>query len=80
MAWYIYIVRCADNSLYTGITTNLELRVRMHNLGKAAKYTAARLPVQLVWHEATSNRSTATKRELEIKKLSREEKIRLINK
>jgi putative endonuclease len=80
MEWYVYILRCADDSLYTGIATNLERRVQEHNLGKrlGSKYTRARLPVTLVYFELTANRSAASRRELEIKALSRQDKLRLI--
>jgi len=74
------MVRCADDTLYTGITTELERRVEEHNSSdKGAKYTRARRPVVLVFSEAHANRSLASKREYEIKKkMSRKEKIRLI--
>ena len=75
MSWYVYVVRCSDNSLYTGITTDIERRVSEHNNGKAAAaYTRSRRPVQLVYQEACQTRSEATKREIEIKQLSRVEK------
>jgi len=78
--YYVYMVRCADDTLYTGITTELERRVEEHNSSdKGAKYTRARRPVVLVFSEAHANRSLASKREYEIKKkMSRKEKIRLI--
>jgi putative endonuclease len=79
MTWIIYILRCADGSLYTGVTNNLDKRVAVHNAAKGAKYTLTRLPVQLVWSEIAASRSAALKREYEIKKLSRAEKIRLIS-
>ena len=79
--WFVYIVRCADDSLYTGITIDLDRRVHEHNgddcLG--AKYTKARRPVVLVHQEICESRSVATKREMEIKKLTRKEKGRLLN-
>jgi putative endonuclease len=80
MEWYVYILRCADDSLYTGIATDVQRRLREHNLGNrlASKYTRARLPVTLVYFELTGNRATASRRELEIKALSRQEKLRLI--
>jgi len=78
--YYVYIVRCADNTLYTGIATNLERRVEEHNNStKGAKYTRTRRPVSLVHYEAYVDRSTASKREYEIKKkMSRGEKLELI--
>lgn len=74
-AWYVYIVRCADNSLYTGITTDLERRVAEHNSAhKAARYTRARQPVVLVYYESLQSRSLASKREWAIKQLKKSEK------
>ncbi len=74
------MVECADATLYTGITTDLERRVDEHNNSdKGAKYTRARRPVKLVYSEELSNRSEASKREYYIKKLNRKEKIRLIS-
>ena len=76
--WYIYILRCADNTLYTGITTDVERRVREHNGEEAAaKYTRAKRPVTLVYHESVKNRSLALKREALIKKLSKQQKKNL---
>jgi len=78
--WYVYILRCADDSLYTGVTTDLERRLREHNEAKlGAKYTRNRRPVKLVYSEKAENRSEACKREAAIKRLSRKEKIRLIS-
>jgi putative endonuclease len=76
MSWYIYIVRCADNTLYTGVTTDIERRVREHNgeIQRGASYTKFRRPVTLVRAETADNRSTAMKRERAIKKLSKQEK------
>lgn len=76
--WSVYILRCADGTLYTGITNNIERRLAVHNSGKGAKYTARRTPVHLVYSEPSENRSTATKREYAVKKLSRARKIKLI--
>ena len=76
--WKLYILRCADGSLYTGITTNLEKRIHAHNSGKGAKYTRSRKPVELVYQEDCADHSAALKRELEVKTLSREEKRKLI--
>ena len=75
----MYILRCYDGSLYTGWTTDLEHRVKAHNEGKGAKYTRSRRPVQLVYHEEFGTKSEALKREAAIKRLSREEKLTLIN-
>jgi len=79
-AWCIYILRCADNSYYTGITTDPDRRLREHNNGlrSAAKYTRARRPVSLVYLESAANRSQALQREYQIKQLSAEQKLRLI--
>jgi len=77
--WYVYIVKCADNSLYTGITIDKDRRVLEHNTSnKGAKYTRSRRPVQLVYFETFDNRSSASKRESAIKKLSRSEKLTLL--
>ncbi len=73
--WYIYIARCSDDSLYTGIKKDIERRIDEHNYGKqAAAYTRAHRPVELVYQERYKTRSDATKREIEIRKLSKEEK------
>ena len=77
---YTYIVECSDTSLYTGWTTNLEKRLLMHNQGKGAKYTRSRLPVQLVYYEAFDSKKAAMSREYAIKRLSRAEKLKLIEK
>lgn len=77
--WYVYILECKDRSLYTGITTDVERRVREHNEGKlGARYTRARRPVRLSYFEELENRSSASKREWEIKKLSRKQKQDLV--
>lgn len=76
--WFVYIVCCADNTYYTGITTNLEKRVLTHNQGVGAKYTKMRLPVKLLYSEVQKNRSSASIREAEIKKLTRKQKEILI--
>jgi len=81
--WFVYILRCADDALYTGITTSVERRLREHNgelKGKGAKCTRARRPVAVVYQEKCENRSGASRREAEIKKMSREEKSRLLKK
>lgn len=78
--WFVYILRCADNTLYTGITTDLTRRIQEHNNGKAgARYTRSRRPVTLVYSESATNRSDASKREHAIKKLSLACKISLID-
>lgn len=77
--YYLYILKCADKTLYTGITTDLERRVLEHNENKlGAKYTSARRPVKLVYSKKFKNRSTASKAESQIKKLTKSEKLKLI--
>ena len=73
--WFVYAVRCRDDSIYTGITTDLARRIKTHNAGKGGSYTRSRKPVRLVFKEARPNRSSALKREAEIKRWSRAEKI-----
>lgn len=75
---YAYILKCADNTLYTGWTTNLESRLKTHNQGKGAKYTRSRLPVTLLYYEEFETKEEAMSREAAIKKLSRSQKERLI--
>ena len=75
---YVYIVRCGDDSLYTGWTTDVPERINAHNSGHGAKYTRSRLPVTLVYHELCADKSSALKRERAIKALSREQKLALI--
>jgi putative endonuclease len=77
MNYVVYILLCADNTLYTGITNNLERRLKQHNAGKASKYTRARLPVQLFHSFEVADKSEALKEEYKIKQLSREEKLKL---
>ena len=79
MDWKVYIVKCSDKTFYTGITNNIKLRLETHNLGKGAKYTKSRLPVILVYLEPVDDKSNALRREIEIKKLNRSQKINLIN-
>ena len=75
---YIYILRCADGTLYTGWTNDLEKRLAAHQSGKGCKYTRARLPVELVYSERFDTKQAAMRREWEIKQLTREEKLALI--
>ena len=77
-AWSLYLVRCADGSLYTGITNNVTRRCQQHNAGTASRYTRSRLPVELIYQESHVSRSVALKRELAVKAMSREEKESLI--
>ena len=76
--WIVYIAQCADSSYYTGISTDVAARIRQHNLGNGAKYTRGRGPIELVYSEQLQNHSEALKRECELKRLRREEKIALI--
>jgi putative endonuclease len=76
--WTVYMLRCADGSLYTGIARDAAARLATHNSGKGAKYTRARRPVSLVWSEPAECRSSASKREYAIKQLRRSEKLRLV--
>ena len=76
--WKLYIIRCGDGTLYTGITTDVEKRLEAHRSGKGAKYTRGRAPLELVYREACGSHSDALKREAAVKKLRREEKEALI--
>ena len=76
--WLVYILRCADSSLYTGITKDVDRRLDQHNAGTASRYTRSRLPATLEYHEEQPNQSLALKRELAIKALSRKAKETLI--
>lgn len=81
MSYYVYILKCSDLTLYTGITTDIKRRLVEHNSSKkGAKYTMLRRPVELVYAEEHEDRSSASKREYAIKKLSREKKLELITK
>ena len=77
--WKLYILRCGDGSLYTGITTDVQKRLTVHRSGKGAKYTRGRGPLELVYSEECGSHSDALRRELEIKGLTREEKKALIS-
>ncbi|MCL2112287.1 MAG: GIY-YIG nuclease family protein [Clostridiales bacterium] len=77
MSYFVYILACADGTLYTGITNDIENRLRTHNSGKGAKYTCGRTPVTLVYKEACADRSAALQREREIKRMPRARKLRL---
>lgn len=76
--WQVYILRCSDGSLYTGITTDLPRRAGQHNAGTAARYTRSRRPVVVVYQETAADRGAALKREAAIKKLDRRAKLRLL--
>ena len=75
--WYLYILRCGDGTLYTGITTDVEKRLAAHRAGKGAKYTRGRGPLELVYQEEVENHSAAAKREWQIKQLKKKEKLAL---
>ena len=77
--WYLYILRCGDGSLYTGITTDVQRRFAAHASGKGAKYTRGRAPLTLLYSERCGTHSEALKREIQVKSLPREEKERLIS-
>ena len=79
-SWKLYILRCGDGTLYTGITTDVEKRLEAHRSGKGAKYTRGRGPLEIVYREDCGDHSAALKREIEIKRLTREEKEKLIEK
>ena len=79
MSYFVYVLKCNDSTLYTGITVNMKKRLKEHNeSSKGAKYTRVRRPVELVYLEESTDRSSASKREYEIKKLTRKEKLELI--
>ena len=78
MAYFVYILRCSDGSLYTGSTNQVERRLAAHQSGRGAKYTRSRLPVELVYLEKAEGRSAALKREAAIKNLTRQQKLQLI--
>jgi putative endonuclease len=78
MSWTLYIIQCRDESLYTGITTDISRRLSEHNSKKGAFYTQNKTPVKLVYQEAMANQSEARKRESEIKRLTRKEKLELV--
>jgi putative endonuclease len=76
--WYIYIVRCADETLYCGVAKDLEARIATHNAGKGARYTRSRRPVELVYRKRCRDQSSAQRLEFDIKQLTRAEKLALI--
>lgn len=78
MSWSLYIIRCSDGSLYTGITTDVDRRLRQHAEGRGARYFRGRTPQQVVYVEAGHTRSSAARREAEVKLLSRAQKLALI--
>lgn len=77
--WYVYILRCADDTLYTGITNDIERRLKAHNAGTASKYTRSHRPVAIVYQVEVGSKGDALRRELQIKAMSRQQKIALLN-
>ena len=78
--WYLYILRCGDGTLYTGITTDVQNRLEQHRCGKGAKYTRGKAPLELIYQEKCGARSEALRRECAVKALKREQKLHLIEK
>ena len=78
MSWWVYLLRCGDGTLYTGITDDLDRRLAAHNAGRGAKYTRSRRPVTLVWREEQPDKSAALRREYAVKQLTRAKKLALI--
>ena len=78
--WFVYILNCADGTLYTGITNDLGRRIKAHNAGTASKYTRIRRPVSIVYSEEVETKGDALRRELQIKRLTRSEKMAIIKK
>lgn len=76
--WYVYILECSDGTYYTGITNDLDKRLAKHNAGRGARYTRTRRPVKMLWHEKVGEKSSAMKREIQIKKMARSQKEKLI--
>jgi len=73
--WYVYLLQCADKTIYCGITNNLDKRIKTHNTGKGARYTRGRLPVVLIRYFTCTNKSEALKLEHKIKQMSKKEKL-----
>lgn len=78
MPWHVYIIQCKDSKLYTGITNNLQRRIKVHNSGKGGRFTRSRTPVKLRYSEALPTKPEALKREAQIKRLERSQKLVLI--
>ena len=79
MSWFVYILRCGDGTLYTGVTDDVQRRMAAHRAGKGAKYTRGRGPLELVYTQEQPDKSAALRREFQIKKLTRPQKERLIS-
>ena len=80
MAWHLYLLRCGDGTLYCGIALDVKARLKQHQEGRGAKYTRGRGPLALVYEEVCGTRPEALRREVEMKRLSRAEKLRLVKK
>lgn len=80
MSWYVYILRCGDDTLYTGVTDDVEKRIAAHRAGKGAKYTRGRGPLEPVFVEEQPDKSAALRREYEIKQMTRQKKLELLQK
>ena len=78
--WFVYILNCADGTLYTGITNDLDRRIKAHNAGTASKYTRVRRPVSIAYSEEVETKGDALRRELQIKRLTRSEKMAIVKK
>lgn len=78
MSWFVYMLRCGDDSLYTGYTDDVERRLKLHQSGKGAKYTRSHLPVSLAYWEELPSRSEAMRREAALKKCTRAQKLQLV--
>lgn len=76
--WFLYVLECADGSFYTGISNNLQERIKEHNSGRGSKYARSRLPVKLIYSETYTTKSRALKREIEVKSLTRTQKEELV--
>ncbi|HLO03741.1 MAG TPA: GIY-YIG nuclease family protein [Symbiobacteriaceae bacterium] len=79
MSWWVYLLECGDSTLYTGITNDVERRLAMHQAGRGARYTRGRGPLRLLWCEPWPDRASASRRELELKRLPRVAKLALIS-
>ena len=79
MSWFVYILRCGDGTLYTGVTDDVQRRLAAHRAGKGAKYTRGRGPLELVYTQEQPDKSAALRREFQIKKLTRPQKERLVS-
>ena len=79
MSWFVYILRCGDGTLYTGVTDDVQRRLAAHRAGKGAKYTRGRGPLELVYTQEQPDKSAALRREFQIKKMTRPQKERLIS-